>query len=124
MCVNTLNCRPWTRSEKKIGANESFDGPAASLLPAKDLTVDARIENGYGGRGREVFACPERGASVYSWEIHRGARVPPRVEPVPFGQKNNFAAVHPPGAKLSYQRVSGAGLIGLGRNDGTNGAFD
>jgi hypothetical protein len=86
--------------------------------------VSVSIEIEYGTGGRAFFSCPKTGTFVYSLEIHRGARIPPRAEPVPFGQNKNVVAVHPTEAKLSYQCVSGAALIRLGKNDGTNDVFD
>ena len=75
--------------------------------------MNARIEIESGAGGQEFYPCPDTGVSVYSLEIHRGARIPPRVEPVPFGQNRNVAAVHPTGAELSYQCVGQAqGLTG------------
>ena len=111
-------------AKKKIIADESFVWVAASLVPAKDLTVDARIEIEYGPGGRAFSACPRAGTYVYSWEIHRGARIPPRAEPVPFGQNKNVVSVQPTEPKLSYQCVSGGALSRLGRKRGINGGFD
>ena len=110
--------------QKKIGGDESFAGAAASLLPAKDLTVSARIENDYGTGVRAFSPCGDVGYIRILWEIHRVARIPPRAEPVPFGQNENVVAAHPPEAKLSYQCVSGASLTTLGRNGGISGGFD
>ena len=87
--------------------DESFPGAAASLLPTKDLTVDSRIENECGTSGREFFACPETGTSVYSLKItgERESRL--ALSRFLLVRTKNVVAVHPLAAKLSYQCVSG-----------------
>jgi hypothetical protein len=110
--------------EKKIDPDESFPGAAASLLPAKDLTVDARIENECGTSGREFFACPKADTSVYSWEIHRQARIPPRAEPVPFGQKKMLSPCIRRRQNFRTSVCQARALTELGRNGGISGGFD
>lgn len=121
-CVNILTAGGSGRTQKKIRGDESFGGPAASLVPAEDLTVSVRIECGIGGQA--FFSCPETAASVYSLEIHRGARIPPRAEPGSFGQNKNVAAAHRTGQNFRTSVCQARLLTDLGGNDGIGGGID